>query len=71
MIRDVETVRKLWRGESVAPAVGRDEIDVRIATSVQPELPVWITAAGPRRRFAVRRNGCGVFAHLLGHSLRS
>jgi natural product biosynthesis luciferase-like monooxygenase protein len=72
MIRDVETVRKLWRGESVRACSGAGrEIDVRIVPRpVQPELPVWITAAGSEETFrAAGEMGCGVLTHLLGQSL--
>ncbi|KOV57664.1 hypothetical protein ADL00_26830 [Streptomyces sp. AS58] len=72
MFRDLEVVRGLWRGESVRTASGTgEEIEVHtLPRPVQPELPVWITAAGNpetfRRAGAV---GANVLTHLLGQSV--
>ncbi len=48
MVREIDTVRRLWRGESVRRRDGADdEIEVRIRPlPVQRELPVWLTAIG-------------------------
>ncbi|WRZ89106.1 amino acid adenylation domain-containing protein [Streptomyces sp. NBC_01007] len=72
MFRDLEVVRGLWRGEPVRTASGTgEEIEVRtLPRPVQPELPVWITAAGNPETF--RRAGAigaNVLTHLLGQSV--
>lgn len=47
MFRDVETVRSLWRGESVSLPNGVGApADVRIyPVPLQPEIPIWVTSA--------------------------
>ncbi|MDA5282551.1 non-ribosomal peptide synthetase [Streptomyces sp. Isolate_45] len=71
MFRDLDTVRRLWRGEAVRTTSGTgEEIEVRtLPRPVQPELPVWITAAGNpetcRRAGAI---GANLLTHLLGQS---
>src|SRR5206468_911098 len=42
--REIETVRRLWRGETISITDGaRHEIQVRIyPRPIQPELPVWV-----------------------------
>ncbi|MEU9000047.1 amino acid adenylation domain-containing protein [Streptomyces caniferus] len=71
MFRDLDVVRRLWRGEAVRMASGTgQDIEVRtLPRPVQPELPVWITAAGNpvtfRRAGAL---GANVLTHLLGQS---
>jgi natural product biosynthesis luciferase-like monooxygenase protein len=74
MLRDIEIVRKLWRGEAVAfPDAQRNSTAVSILPRpVQPELPFWLTAAGNPQTFgAAGRAGAGVLTHLLGQSLES
>ena len=48
MLRDLETVRRLWRGETLSfPGVDGKPVPVRILPRpVQPELPIWVTATG-------------------------
>jgi natural product biosynthesis luciferase-like monooxygenase protein len=71
MFRDIETVRRLWRGEPAAFA-GPDGtlVDVRtLPRPVQPELPVWVTSAGNVATFAeAGRIGANVLTHLLGQT---
>src|SRR5262249_55180964 len=53
MLEQIEIVRRLWRGEPVLQRgpLGND-IEVRILPRpIQPELPVWITAAGSPETF--------------------
>ncbi|HZM00907.1 MAG TPA: MupA/Atu3671 family FMN-dependent luciferase-like monooxygenase, partial [Planctomycetota bacterium] len=72
MLRNIEIVRRLWRGEAVAfPDAQGVEIPVRtLPRPVQPELPVWITSAGNPETFAAAgRAGANVLTHLLGQSL--
>jgi natural product biosynthesis luciferase-like monooxygenase protein len=71
MFRDIETVRKLWRGESVefTDASGR-EVPVSIRPRpIQKELPFWVTAAGNPETFEeAGRVGANVLTHLLGQT---
>ena len=68
MFNGIETVRRLWRGESIPVRSGTGgTIDVRIyPTPVQKDLPVWVTAAGNPATF-IRAGEIG--AHLLTHLL--
>jgi natural product biosynthesis luciferase-like monooxygenase protein len=72
MLRGVEEVRRLWRGESVRRSSGAGtEVDVRIfPPPVQPALPVWVTSARSPETFqAAGEIGAGLLTHLLGHSV--
>jgi natural product biosynthesis luciferase-like monooxygenase protein len=72
MYRGIETVQKLWRGESIRVlGGGGNEIEVRIYPQpIQPALPVWITAAGtPDTFIRAGQIGARVLTHLLGQSL--
>ena len=72
MLEGIETVRRLWRGEAVAMTNGAgNAVEVRILPPpVQPELPVWITAAGNPETFRMAGElGAGVLTHLLGQDL--
>ncbi len=64
--RNIETVRRLWRGETVMFEGGDGkQAEVRTyPTPVQPELPVWVTAASNPQTF-VRAGEIG--ANLLTH----
>jgi hypothetical protein len=68
MWRDVETVRALWRGESVrrVNGLGAEVETTTLPRPVQPELPVWATAAGTEETF---RQAGAAGAHLLTHLL--
>ncbi|WP_230989500.1 MupA/Atu3671 family FMN-dependent luciferase-like monooxygenase [Devosia faecipullorum] len=71
MLRDVETLRQLWRGEKVDFAFG--ERNVGVVTQprpVQKELPIWVTTAGnPETYRDAARLGANVLTHLLGQSI--
>ncbi|MDO8544836.1 MAG: LLM class flavin-dependent oxidoreductase [Opitutaceae bacterium] len=72
MRRDMETVRKLWRGEAVEFPGGRgNPVPVKIyPRPIQQELPMWITAAGNPDTFKLAgQMGAGVLTHLLGQEL--
>lgn len=72
MLEQLETVRALWRGEAVTlPGGTGAPVDVRIRPRpVQPELPVWLTAAGNPETFtAAGRSGAHLLTHLLGQDL--
>ncbi|HVS18631.1 MAG TPA: MupA/Atu3671 family FMN-dependent luciferase-like monooxygenase [Planctomycetota bacterium] len=69
--RDIEVVRRLWRGETLAfPGPDGNPVDVRtLPRPVQSELPVWVTAAGnPETYVGAGRIGANVLTHLLGQS---
>ncbi|GAB6041224.1 MupA/Atu3671 family FMN-dependent luciferase-like monooxygenase [Endothiovibrio diazotrophicus] len=68
MFREIETVKRLWRGEAVDfPGVRGEAVPVRtFPRPVQAELPVWITASGNPETF--RRAGEGGY-HILTHLL--
>ncbi|MET0396637.1 MAG: non-ribosomal peptide synthase/polyketide synthase [Longimicrobiaceae bacterium] len=72
MLRGIEEVRGLWRGEAVRMVGGAgDEVEVRtLPRPVQAELPVWITSAGSPETFeAAGERGYNVLTHLLGQSV--
>ncbi len=72
MRQNIETVRRLWRGETLEFPGGRgNHVGVRIyPRPVQKELPVWITAAGNPETFKLAGEmGAGVLTHLLGQEL--
>jgi natural product biosynthesis luciferase-like monooxygenase protein len=72
MLRGVDTVRRLWRGEAVTALSGSGkETEVRIfPRPIQPELPVWITAAATPGTFTLAGEiGVNVLTHLLGQGL--
>jgi natural product biosynthesis luciferase-like monooxygenase protein len=71
MLRHLETLRKLWRGETVgfSGANGQD-VPVRLSPRpIQAELPLWLTASGNPDTFVMAGEmGCNVLTHLLGQS---
>lgn len=72
LFRDLETVRRLWRGETVEFDMpdGR-RVGLRtLPRPVQPELPVWITTAGNPETYAMAgSHGANLLTHLLGQSI--
>ncbi|KUF10174.1 MupA/Atu3671 family FMN-dependent luciferase-like monooxygenase [Pseudoponticoccus marisrubri] len=72
MLRDIDTVRRLWRGEEVAFPRKDGEMHA-VVTQPRPvsaELPVWVTTAGnPKTWEEAGRLGCNVLTHLLGQSI--
>ncbi|MFZ2652219.1 MAG: MupA/Atu3671 family FMN-dependent luciferase-like monooxygenase [Burkholderiaceae bacterium] len=71
LFRDLETVRRLWRGEAVSFPGPRGAVQVRtLPRPVQPELPVWITSAGNVETYRrAGEVGANVLTHLLGQTL--
>ncbi|HKH43825.1 MAG TPA: amino acid adenylation domain-containing protein, partial [Thermoanaerobaculia bacterium] len=72
MFRQIEQVRRLWRGEKIRVPDGAGQpVEVSILPRpVQPELPVWVTAAGNLETFrAAGTAGANLLTHLLGQSL--
>jgi phthiocerol/phenolphthiocerol synthesis type-I polyketide synthase D len=72
MYRGIATVQKLWRGEAIEAQGGNGE-RIKIKTCpqpIQPELPVWITAAGDPKTFAAAgRLNAGVLTHMFNQSI--
>lgn len=72
LFESISTVQRLWRGETLT-FPGPSGTPVTLQTRprpVQPELPVWVTAASHPRTFAeAGRRGCHVLTHLLGQTL--
>ncbi|MEW5928183.1 MAG: non-ribosomal peptide synthase/polyketide synthase, partial [Gemmatimonadota bacterium] len=72
MLRGIEEVRSLWRGEAVRMVGGTGaEVEVRtLPRPVQAELPVWITSSGSPETFETAgERGYNVLTHLLGQSV--
>ena len=68
MYKQIDIVRKLWRGEQVPFTNGLGkEIEIAIFPKpVQTEIPVWITASGNVRTFIeAGRIGANILTHLL------
>jgi natural product biosynthesis luciferase-like monooxygenase protein len=68
MARGIETVRALWRGESVAATSGDGkQIQVRMyPPPVQREPRIWVTASGNPETFALAgRTGACILTNLL------
>ncbi|MFB3786195.1 MAG: MupA/Atu3671 family FMN-dependent luciferase-like monooxygenase [bacterium] len=72
MFRDIETLKRLWRGEAVPfPNPHGEQVPVRtLPRPIQAELPVWITTAGnPETYIQAAQAGANVLTHLLGQSI--
>lgn len=72
MFRDIDVVRRLWRGECVGvPGPLGQEVTVKTyPRPVQRELPMWLTAAGNPETFEMAgRLGMSLLTHLLGQSV--
>jgi natural product biosynthesis luciferase-like monooxygenase protein len=71
MLRDIDVVRRLWRGERLAFPGPKGEVTIgTLPRPVQSELPIWLTAAGNVETFeAAGRLGAGLLTHLLGQTL--
>ncbi|SNS38522.1 MupA/Atu3671 family FMN-dependent luciferase-like monooxygenase [Antarctobacter heliothermus] len=72
MMRDLDIVRKLWRGEAVG-FPRQDGTVHEVVTQPRPvskELPVWVTTAGnPKTWQEAGQAGCNVLTHLLGQTV--
>ncbi|MCP3140915.1 MupA/Atu3671 family FMN-dependent luciferase-like monooxygenase [Pyxidicoccus xibeiensis] len=71
MLSGLDTVRRLWRGETVRlPGGAGTQVDVTLRPKpLQAELPVWLTAAGnPDTFVSAGQLGCHVLTHLLGQT---
>lgn len=72
MLKSIDVIKRLWRGEAVRlPDGASEEIDVKIfPRPIQPELPIWITAAGTLETYAAAGElGASILTNLLGQSL--
>jgi natural product biosynthesis luciferase-like monooxygenase protein len=72
MLRDIDIVRRLWRGEAVdMPGALGSPVAIRtLPRPVQNELPFWLTAAGNIETFeAAGRIGAFLLTHLLGQTV--
>ena len=67
----IDTVQRLWRGETVAMRGPKGDVAIRtLPRPVQPELPVWLTSAGSRSTFERAGTlGANLLTHLLGQSV--
>jgi len=66
MFRQIETVRQLWRGETVTLS-GVDGVETQVATlprPIQPELNFWVTATSERTWKRAGEMGAGVLSTL-------
>ncbi|HEX3695821.1 MAG TPA: MupA/Atu3671 family FMN-dependent luciferase-like monooxygenase [Polyangia bacterium] len=72
MLRSLETIRALWRGESIPARSGNGSaITVKILPPpLQTDPPIWLTAAGSPDTFrAAGEMGANVLTNMLGQSL--
>jgi natural product biosynthesis luciferase-like monooxygenase protein/amino acid adenylation domain-containing protein/FkbM family methyltransferase len=72
MCSDIETVRQLWCGEAITLPNGSDnQVEVKIHPQpIQPELPIWVTAASSPETFRMAGHiGANVLTHLLDQSI--
>lgn len=71
MRKNLDTVKRLWRGEAISRRNGLQE-DVNVAISprpIQSEIEVWITCGGNVETFRYAGEiGANVLTHLLGQS---
>lgn len=70
-IEYMDIVARLWRGETVRMPGGSGK-EVEISTlprPIQPEVPMWVTAAGTPETFEnAGKAGANILTHLLGQS---
>jgi len=72
MCEQIDQVRRLWRGEKLSfPNPHGERVAIQtLPRPVQPELPLWITAAGNPETFRLAGElGANVLTHLLGKSI--
>jgi natural product biosynthesis luciferase-like monooxygenase protein len=67
----IDTVRRLWRGETISFPGPRGDVAVRtLPRPVQPELPIWFTTAGNPESYELAGTlGANVLTHLLGQTV--
>lgn len=68
--RQIEVLRRLWRGEKVAfPGVkGEQQVEI-FPKPIQTELPIWLTSGGTSQTFELAgQMGFNLLTHVLGQS---
>ncbi|HEX8149201.1 MAG TPA: MupA/Atu3671 family FMN-dependent luciferase-like monooxygenase [Pyrinomonadaceae bacterium] len=74
MYEQIETVRRLWRGEPLVRAntFGK-EVEIRLhPRPVQEELPVWVTSSGNAETFeSAGAVGANLLTHLIGQNVEA
>lgn len=68
LLKNARAIQRLWRGETTTTKSGTGEpVEIRIYPSpVQPELPLWLTAAGNPKTYALAGElGANLLTHLL------
>ncbi|MDF5725917.1 MAG: type I polyketide synthase [Rhizonema sp. PD37] len=69
---DIDVLQKLWRGELIHKTNGNgNKVEIRIyPTPIQPELPIWITAASnPQTFIKAGEIGANLLTHLLDQGI--
>ncbi|MEL6131324.1 MAG: MupA/Atu3671 family FMN-dependent luciferase-like monooxygenase, partial [Cyanobacteria bacterium J06628_4] len=72
MFEGIQTVQELWRGDFIQRTGGKgDPVSVRMyPTPVQPELPIWVTAAGnPQTFIQAGAMGANLLTHLFDQTV--
>jgi len=72
MFQEIETVQKLWRGESIQALDGAgSNISVKLfPMPMQPEVPIWITIVNnPETYIRAGEIGAGVLTNLMGQTV--
>ncbi len=72
LFENIITLNQLWQGESIAVTNGKGQpTTVRIyPTPIQPQLPIWITAASNPQTFAnAGKIGANLLTHLLDQGI--
>ncbi len=71
MFESAETVRRLWRGETLTFPGPQGDVKVRtLPRPVQKELPLWVTTAGNVESFIqAGKLGANLLTHLLGQTV--
>lgn len=71
MFESTETLKRLWRGDTVTFPGPQGEVKVRtLPRPVQKELPIWVTTAGNIDTFTqAGKLGANLLTHLLGQTV--
>lgn len=68
----IDIIQKLWQGELIPKTNGNgNQVEIRIyPTPIQPELPIWITAASnPKTFIKAGEIGANLLTHLLDQDI--
>lgn len=71
MFESLDTIKRLWRGETVAMPGPKKPVAVRtLPRPIQKELPIWVTTAGNIDTYLKAAEiGANILTHLLGQTL--